>query len=63
MTIYVEESGYVEELPPCISRLNNQRRDELNRTFVIDVRVYNKATDLSSSIRFELIVTDTYTDS
>ena len=61
MTIYVEESGYVEELPPAYRDLTINVGDELNRTFVIDVRVYNKATGLSSSIRFELIVTDTYT--
>jgi hypothetical protein len=61
MTIYVEESGYVEVLPPAYRDLTINVGDELNRTFVIDVRVYNKATGLSSSIRFELIVTDTYT--
>ena len=54
MTIYVEESGYVEELPPAYRDLTINVGDELNRTFVIDVRVYNKATDLSSSISLRI---------
>jgi hypothetical protein len=61
MPIYVEESGFEEQFPPAYRDLVLNVGNELNRTFVIDVRVHNKATGLSSAIRFELIVTDTYT--
>lgn len=61
MPIYVKESNYVEQLPPAYRDLTLNVGTELNRNFIIDVRVFNKATGLSSAIQYKLIVTNEYT--
>lgn len=62
MPIYVEESGFVEKFPPAYRDLEiATNKSFLNNRFIVDIRVANTATGLSSSTQVVFVVTDSFT--
>lgn len=61
MPIYVQESGFVEKFPPAYRELViDTSKANLNNRYVVDVRVFNKETGLSSTKQVVFVVVDTF---